>query len=215
MGHYCVTIQLDLFTFMIIFNLFYITLKTQQTVNVNFLHGWNNEYWFLWSYSGWVEAVLLFKPFSVISKGVRVFRLMQLLKNKREAVAIAVSEEWWLMIHAKYINNPNWSKMSVYDLEILFAFYWAHLLMFLHNIKWCNIKKLSARNPQETQMWNKFLISSLSSQQRITKFIETAKLPLLIYSLDTILLAQIIQILCLHLLMSSSLPLKYFITILN
>lgn len=61
----------------------------------------------------------------------------------------------------------------------------------------------------------KFLISCLSSWQSISKFIETAKLPTLIYSLDTILLAQIIQILCLHLLMSSSFPLKYFIAILN
>lgn len=48
-----------------------------------------------------------------------MLRLMQLLKNKREAFATAVSDEWWLMIHTNCISNPDWSKLSVYELEIL------------------------------------------------------------------------------------------------
>lgn len=54
----------------------------------------------------------------------------------------------------------------------------------------------------------RFPIGGLSSQQSISKCVEIAKLPPLIYSLDTILLDQIIQVLCLHPLMSSSLPLN-------
>lgn len=46
---------------------------------------------------------------------------MQLLKNKKETVATAVSDEWWLMIHINYISNPDWSKLSAYELGILFA----------------------------------------------------------------------------------------------
>lgn len=53
----------------------------------------------------------------------------------------------------------------------------------------------------------RFPIGGLSSQQSISKCVEIAKLPPLIYSLDTILLDQIIQVLCLHPLMSS-LPLN-------
>lgn len=93
----------------------------------------------------------LSKPCFVIWKGARVLRLMQLLKNKREAVATAVSDEWWLMIHTNYISNSEGSKLSVYELEIPFAFCRAHFLRFWHNSKWWSIKKLSARDPQETR----------------------------------------------------------------
>lgn len=39
---------------------------------------------------------------------------MQLLKNKREAVTPAVSDEWWLMVEANYVHNPGWNKLSVW-----------------------------------------------------------------------------------------------------
>lgn len=46
---------------------------------------------------------------------------MHLLKNKRETVVTAVSDEWWLMIHTNYISNSDWSELSAYELGILFA----------------------------------------------------------------------------------------------
>lgn len=59
--------------------------------------------------------MLLGKPCSLISKVVRVFRVMGLLENKREDVAIAVSDEWQLKIHTKRTNHPYYSKVNIYD----------------------------------------------------------------------------------------------------
>lgn len=42
-----------------------------------------------------------------------MLRLMQLLKNKREAVTAAVDDEWWLMVEANCVHNPDWDKLSV------------------------------------------------------------------------------------------------------
>lgn len=63
----------------------------------------------------------------MIWKGI-MLRLKQLLKNKREAVPAAVSDEWWLMVEANYVHNPGWNTLSVwagdslYILSSMFAY---------------------------------------------------------------------------------------------
>lgn len=45
---------------------------------------------------------------------------MQLLKNKREAVTAGVDDEWWLMVEANCVHNPDWDKLSVWAGDSLY-----------------------------------------------------------------------------------------------
>lgn len=151
-------VNVDFSSFLLLWGLFHLVCVTFSSYNLFMLTRsaviWNTWVKQLSVDLCWEEAMLLFKPCFVIWKGVRVLRLMLLLKNKREGVAAAVSDEWWLTIHTNYIINSDWSKLSVYELEILFAFYWVHLLTFWCHNKWWSIKIPLARDPQKTRMLN-------------------------------------------------------------